>query len=88
LTVIDGKNFPFFEPIMESFGEKQTEIGLTEFSGVWAYTPHVLDLVHESLAGLEFDDCLKLCEGFGIDQDTLLREAIRLAHTMGEDATD
>jgi len=33
--VIDVKNFPFLEPIMEHFGEKQAKTGLTEFSGVW-----------------------------------------------------
>lgn len=39
LTVIDIKNFPFFGTIMESFGEKHAKRCLTEFSGVWAYTP-------------------------------------------------
>jgi hypothetical protein len=37
--VIDVKNFPFLGPITESFGEKQAEIGLTEFSGIPAYNP-------------------------------------------------
>jgi Tn3 transposase DDE domain-containing protein len=40
LTVIDGKNFPFFEPFMESLGEKSEKTWLTEFSGVPAYTPY------------------------------------------------
>jgi len=39
LTVIDIKNFPLLGLIMESLGEKQAKRCLTEFSGVWAYTP-------------------------------------------------
>jgi len=43
LTVIDIKNFPFLGLIMESLGEKQAKRCLTEFSGVWAYTPNLLN---------------------------------------------
>jgi hypothetical protein len=39
--VIDGKNFPFLRPIMESFGEKSEKTCLTEFSGIPAYTPYL-----------------------------------------------
>ena len=37
--MVDIKNFPFLGLIMESLGEKQEKRCLTEFSGVWAYTP-------------------------------------------------
>jgi hypothetical protein len=49
---------------------------------------NVLDLVHESFDGLEFDDRLKLCKKLGIDEEALLREAVRIAHTLAQDATD
>ena len=37
--MITVKNFPFFAPTMESFGEKSAKMGLTEFSRVPAYIP-------------------------------------------------
>jgi hypothetical protein len=64
------------------------EYTVEDLHAVPVFPRNVLDLVHESFAGLEFDGYLALCRGFGIDEDTLLREAVRLAHTMGEDATD
>ena len=34
-----AKDFPFFAPTVESFGEKSAKMGLTEFSRVLAYIP-------------------------------------------------
>jgi len=36
---MDVKNFPILGCYRESFGEKSVKEHLTEFSGVWAYTP-------------------------------------------------
>lgn len=42
--VITVKNFPFFAPTMESFGEKSAKMGFTKFSRVPAYIPVLVDL--------------------------------------------
>jgi hypothetical protein len=66
----------------------EIEYMIENMQAVPVFPRNVLDLVHESFVGLEFDDCLKLVKRFGIDEDTLLREAVRIAHTMGEETTD
>ncbi len=40
LIVMDVRNFPILACYRESFGEKSMKNPLTEFSGVWAYTPN------------------------------------------------
>jgi hypothetical protein len=67
---------------------REIEYALENSHAVPVYPRNVLEIVHEGFAGLDFDGYLALCAEFGIDEGTLVREAVRFAHTIAEEATD